>query len=98
MVLSEEFKNIAKDGIDQYLEEFRVSSNELMYAKEGTLSNHPQDFNFGYAVGYLEGILSTQFTSMYKKSMTLEENLELRRMLAMAVIEIKQLIFDTEHR
>ena len=98
MVLSEEFKNIAKDGIDQFLENFRASSNDLMYTKEGTLTNYPQDFNFGYAIGYLEGTLSTQFSNMYQRSMSSEENFELRRMLAVIIPEIKQLIFDTEHR
>ena len=98
MALSEEFKNIAQEGISEFLEDFRARSNELMYAESGILSEHPQDYNFGHTLGYLEGVISTQFTSMHQKSMTHEENFELRRMLAVIAPEIKQLIFDAGHR
>jgi len=98
MSLSEEFRNIAQEGIIEFLEDFRTRSNELMYTSKGLLSEHPQDFNFGHTMGYLEGVLSTQFTSMYQRSMTFEENLEIRKMLSKIASEIRQLIFDAEHR
>ena len=55
MTLSEEFKTFAQEGVDQFLEQFTVSSNELIHTEQGILSDHPQDFNLGWALGFLEG-------------------------------------------
>jgi hypothetical protein len=98
MVLSEEFKNIAQQGIDKFLEHYRANADKLLYIKKGISSDHPQDYNFGHSMGYLEGILSSRFKNMHKRDMLPDENFELREMLAKIMPEIKQLIFDAEHR
>jgi hypothetical protein len=49
-------------------------------------------------MGYLEGIISSRFKNMHERDMLPDENFELREMLAKIMPEIKQLIFDAEHR
>ena len=98
MTLSEKFKTIAQEGVDQFLEQFTATSNELIHTEQGILSEHPQDFNLGSALGFLEGTLSTIFTNMHERQMTHEENFEIRKMISKIAPEIKQLIFDVQHR
>ena len=98
MTLSAEFKIVAQEGVDQFLEQFTASSNELIHTEQGVLSEHPQDFNLGSALGFLEGSISVVFTNMNKKQMTQEENLEIRKMISKIAPKIKQLIFDAQHR
>jgi len=98
MALEKEFKSFAQESIDQFIEQFTVTSNELIYTEQGILSKHPQDFNLGYALGFLEGTISTAFTNRYGKQMTQKENFEIRNMIGEIVTEVKQLIFDAEHR
>ena len=80
------------------MEQFTATSNELIYTEQGILSDHPQDFNLGSALGFLEGTISTAFTNMYKRQMTQEENFEIRKMVSKIAPKVKQLIFDAKHR
>jgi len=98
MTLSKEFKTIAQEGVEQFLEEFTASSNELIYTEKGILSEHPQDYNVGWALGFLEGTISSQYSHMYNEHMTQEDNFEIRRMISKIAPIIKQLIFDAQHR
>lgn len=98
MTLPEEFKSFAQEGIDQFMEQFTATSNELIYTEQGIISDHPQDFNLGAALGFLEGTISTAFTNMYSRQMTKEENVEIRKMISKIAPKVKQLIFDTEYR
>jgi len=98
MTLSEEFQTVTQEGIDQFLEQFTATSNELIHTEQGFLSDHPQDFNLGSALGFLEGTISAAFTNMYKRQMTQEENFEIRKMISKIAPKIKQLIFDAQHR
>lgn len=98
MVLPEDFKSLAQEGIDQFMEQFTASSNELIYREHGILSSNPEDFNLGNALGFLEGTISTEYLNMYERQMTKEENVEIRRMIGKIAPKIKQLIFDAKHR
>ena len=98
MTLPEEFKSFAQEGIDQFMEQFTATSNELIYTEQGILSDHPQDFNLGWALGFLEGTISMEFTNMYRKQMTKEENFEIRKMISKIAPKVKQLIFDAKNR
>ena len=98
MILPEEFKSFAQECIDQFMEQFTATSDELIYIEQGILSDHPQDFNLGAALGFLEGTTSTAFTNMYRRQMTKEENFEIRRMIGKIAPKVKQLIFDAKHR
>lgn len=98
MTLPEDFKSLAQKRINQFLEQFTASSNELIYREHGILSSNPEDFNLGNALGFLEGTISTEFLDMYERQMTAEENNEIRRMIAKITPKIKQLIFDAKHR
>lgn len=98
MTLPQEFKSFAQESINQFMEQFTAASNELIYTEQGILSDHPQDFNLGYALGYLEGTISVAFTNMHSRQMTQEENFEIRKMISKIASKVKQLIFDAKHR
>jgi len=98
MTLSEEFKSFVQEGIDQFMDQFTATSNELIYTEQGILSDHPEDFNLGWALGFLEGTISIAFTNRYGRQMTKEENFEIRKMISKIASKVKQLIFDAKHR
>lgn len=93
MVLSEEFKEFALTMIKDFLRETKQNSYQLMVQDKGMLSDHPQDFNFGYGLGYLEGVIATNFLIQNNTQMELKENLELRALIGNIVPEYKELIF-----
>lgn len=98
MTLPEEFKSFAQEGIDQFMEQFTATSNELIYTEQGILSDHPEDFNLGWALGFLEGTISIAFTNRCGRQMTKEESFEIRKMINKIAPKVKQLIFDAKHR
>ncbi len=93
MTLSEEFKKTALEMINDFLQQTKQNSYQLIVQDKGFLSNNPQDFNFGYGLGYLEGVISTNFLVQNDRQMELEENLELRTLIAKIAPEYKELIF-----
>ncbi len=93
MTFSVDFKKEISQMIADFLQETKNNSYKLITQETGLLSEHPQDFNFGHGLGYLEGIISTNFLSQYGREMTLKENMEMRDEIAKIAIKYKELIF-----
>ena len=94
VALSDEFKTMVNDVLLAYVEDFKLHANEMVHTEKGLLSDDPQDFNTGHAVGFLEGMISTRFNLTHARSMNWEENKELRQMLVDPALEIKKIIFN----
>lgn len=98
MSLPEEFANRAEQFIDLFVKQFTATSHEIKNPSPDKVSEHPEDFDLGYSLGFLEGVISDMFATQYGRWVKQEENEEIRKMISKVTPKMKQLIFDAKRR
>ena len=98
MTLQSEFIKDAEDFLKNFMENFRNIENELIFTERGHLCDHPQDFNFGHASGFMDATLSIRFLNLYNRDPNQIEHDEILKLISTVLPEIKQKIFDAEFR
>ena len=94
MILTKTFINSSQNVIKLFLKDEKLNYHQLITKKQDHLSIRPRDFNFGYHLGFIEGVLSTQFNFENNRKMNPQENLELRKLITKKLPVYKKLIFS----
>ncbi len=93
MVFTDEFKKDIQDQMSQCLDDAEKNHHELERANRSILTDHLSDFNLGYGLGFVEGVLTRKFTKQYNRLMTPMEDEELKILMYKFALQLKPLIF-----
>ena len=78
------------------MDKIRESPIMLTIPDETILPGNPLDFNYGYAIGFIEGQLASIYKNCYGIDMSLEGKNEFTTLTRIHAAEIKKLIFKYE--
>ncbi len=92
MVFSDEFKKIIQEQTYQFLDDTESLYHMIEDADRNLLTDHLPDFNTGYGLGYVEGILETRFVINNNRVMNPKEKMELKILMYKFGLQLKIMI------
>jgi len=91
MCFDDDFKKDIQDQISQVLQNTK-ETYVLQSADSSLITNHLQDFNLGYGMGFVEASLIMRFAQRYKRHMKAREKAELKILMYKFCFELKKTI------
>jgi len=92
MIFTDDFKKIIQDQIYQFLNDTNSLYHMIENPDSSLLTEHLPDYNIGYGIGYVEGILITRFVTNYSRLMNPKETMELKILMYKFGLQLKMMI------